>query len=180
MNPPFGETSTRAEKRLDAAYEKSRAILHIAFLYRSVELLAQDGMAGAITDATLIHQTRYEELRSDLLDATGLAIQMLVANGWGVLDAYVETACLVLSKRSSANLVALDTRDAGDDRAQLLRTLLQKTAAGHGEERVRITARTAFQKLPKKVLTFWLPPSFLLSTIDNHRSHPPLLMLDAA
>jgi len=161
MNPPFGETSKHAERSLNAAYEEAKGNLYIAFLYRSVELLAQDGRAGAIVDATLIHQTRYEELRSDLLDANKLSIQILVANGWGVLDAYVETACLVLSKRSSGVLTAMDIRDAGDDRAQLLHALLQKTAARHVDERVRITARAVFQKLPKKVFTFWLPAEFL-------------------
>lgn len=174
-NPPFGETSPQAEKLLDDSYEKSKGNLYIAFLYRSVELLSQDGMAGAITDATLIHQTRYEELRSDLLDAEGLSIRMLVANGWGVLDAYVETACLVLSKGSSAALIALDIRDAGDDRAQLLRALLQKISSGRGDERVRITVRSAFEKLPKKVLTFWLPAEFL-ALYDQQPSLAPALV----
>ena len=37
------------------------------FVYRAAELLTSDGHIGAITDATFIHQTRYEEFRSCLL-----------------------------------------------------------------------------------------------------------------
>lgn len=175
MNPPFGETSQQGDKYLDKAYERSKGNLYIAFLYRSVELLTQDGMVGAITDATLIHQTRYEDLRSDLLDQSSLGIQILVANGWGVLDAYVETACLVLSRKPGAELFAFDIRDAGDDRAQLLSALIGKAAIGDGDERVRKTLRTVFQKLPKKVLTFWLPAE-LLDLYDRQPSLAPCLV----
>ena len=175
MNPPFGEISQRAEKTLDAAYDAAKGNLYIAFLYRMVELLSQGGRLGAITDATLIHQTRYEELRSDLLDPDRLSIHILVANGWGVLDAYVETACLVLSKTATSHLVALDIREAGDDRLQTLRKLTQAFAGDCADPRIRKLPRAVFAKLPKKVLTFWLPAE-LLTLYDAQPSLAPTLV----
>ena len=160
MNPPFGETTERALDVISERWPNAKRNLYIAFVYRAFELLVPQGFVGAITDATFIHQTRYEEYRQDLLAEEGLGLSILVANGWGVLDAYVETACVVASRQSSDSIVTFDERSA-EQRIDRLLLSIASLRSDQPEFTVRTISRSAFRNLPKSVLAFWLPSQIL-------------------
>ena len=169
MNPPFGDGTAPVLDLLARLWPNAKRNLYIGFVYRAFELLSHQGLVGAITDATFVHQTRYEDYRRDLLDAEGIGLRTLVANGWGVLDAYVETACLVAGRPAPAELVTIDARES-EDRQDLIQTSVEGVKKTSPTNATRVVNRAVFSALPKSVLAFWLPGAIL----DQYRHQPTL------
>ena len=169
MNPPFGDGTASVADLLAQLWPNAKRNLYIAFVYRALELLSSQGLVGAITDASFIHQTRYENYRRDLLDANRIGLRTLISNGWGVLDAYVETACLVAGRSSSEQLMTFDAR-ATADRENLIQTSVVGVQELNPTQATRVVERTVFNALPKSVLAFWLPAAIL----DQCRHQPTL------
>ena len=169
MNPPFGEGTESCHKLLTDFWPNAKRNLYIGFVYRAFELIHNTGMIGAITDSTFVHQTRYEKYRRDLLDPDELGLHVLVANGWGVLDAYVETACIIVGHNPPTEPVTIDIRKS-DDRAELIRKSVDGIGDSQHTSETKIIHRDVFSALPKSVLTFWLPNSIL----DLYHSQPSI------
>ena len=169
MNPPFGEGTESVLELLGKSWPNAKRNLYIGFVYRAFELLRPQGLLGAITDATFIHQTRYEKYRRDLLDPDRLGLRTVVANGWGVLDAYVETSCVVAGPCAPESLVTFDVRESAE-RADILRTGVEEIRKSRPTNTTRTIHRAVFGALPKSVLAFWLPGSIL----DLYRHQPTL------
>lgn len=160
MNPPFGEPPNRVEALVSEQWPVSKGNLYIAFVGRAGELTTPDGLVGAITDATFVHQTKYQEYRENLLGEGLLSLQMLVANGWGVLDAYVETSCVVLSPSKPQKIVTFDMRDT-DSRPEKLAVAIIELRSGRLTKDTRVIEPNTFIHIPKSVLAFWLPSQIL-------------------
>lgn len=169
MNPPFGDGTAPVLDLLARRWPNAKRNLYIGFVYRAFELLRGQGLVGAITDATFVHQTRYEDYRRDLLDADRLGLRTLMANGWGVLDAYVETACLVAGRPAGAELVTFDARE-DDDRQDLIQRSVLGVQKTNPTDATRIIHRAVFNALPKSVVAFWLPDAML----EQYRHQPTL------
>ena len=169
MNPPFGDGTPPVLDLLARLWPNAKRNLYIGFVYRAFDLLTRQGLVGAITDATFVHQTRYEDYRTDLLDGDRMGLRTLVANGWGVLDAYVETACLIAGRSASAQLVTFDAREC-DDPQGLIQTSIVGVQDSNPTDATRIVHRSVFHALPKSVLAFWLPSAIL----EHYRHHPTI------
>ena len=98
MNPPFGEGSEHTFKYLKNTYLFWCKNLVCAFFDRMQEMLTYNGLLGAIFDRTVLKKTSYEPFRRNNISGF---IRYCADTGWGVLDANVETATLVVSKHSS-------------------------------------------------------------------------------
>jgi len=161
MNPPFGESTSRLVPILAEKFKLAIKNLYIAFLLQGQSMLTQDGLLGAITDATFIHQNRYEKFRRSLLSKKDKNIHLMSANGWGVLDSYVETASLILAKSQGSPSLFFDLRNSQEER----QTLLQKSCAdlnnGHVNKYTHIAYLETFTQIPKSSLVFWLPHKIL-------------------
>ena len=93
MNPPFGDPSSGIKEYVRSRYSSAAADLGAVFVLRGIELLADGGRVGAITNRTLLAIQSLSQWRRSLLDDAGL--HTLVDLGHGVLDAMVETAMYV-------------------------------------------------------------------------------------
>ncbi|MCO4198692.1 BREX-1 system adenine-specific DNA-methyltransferase PglX [Aeromonas hydrophila] len=105
MNPPFGEPSLLTTDYLNKAYPSWNQNLLCAFILRSLNLLAQRGLVGAIFDKTALIKSTYQDFREVSLYANLNPISM-VDLGWGILDgAQVETALTVWGQDISESAV---------------------------------------------------------------------------
>ena len=98
MNPPFGEASENTSSYLRQNYKYWCKNLVCAFFDRMEEMLIPNGLLGAIFDRTVLKKTSYESFRIN--NICGF-VSSCADTGWGVLDANVETATLVVSKESN-------------------------------------------------------------------------------
>lgn len=109
MNPPFGEGSEHTSQYLDDNYPAWCDNLVCAFIARMREMLGVDGLIGAIFDRVTCIKSSYEPFRQNQLSGT---ISACADTGWGVLDASVETICMVLRKKVSQEIGEfLDMKD---------------------------------------------------------------------
>jgi hypothetical protein len=83
------------------------------------------------------------------------------ANGWGVLDSYVETASFVLNSSPDAAALFTDLRDYGDIRPEKLLATVEAFGTGSVTPESVFLFTAAFRRMPKTVLTFWLPTPIL-------------------
>lgn len=170
MNPPFGDSTDNVSEILVKQAPIAKKNTYIASVVIGCHRLVNDGMLGAITDASFIHQTRYEEFRDFLLKTSGRGIGCFSAFGWGVLDSYVETAGFVLSQKSEEPAPFIDLREDGDLRSDKLRIAIKLLSDGIIDRRCSLLPTEAFRRLPKSVMTFWLPVQLL----EAYRIQPSL------
>ena len=161
MNPPFGDTSERAEVLLERDVPIAKKNTYIASIVTGVRRLNSTGLLGAITDSSFIHQTRYEEFRSFLLATPGLFLQSLIALGWEVLDSFVETACYVVGAEAVTDSMFIDVRNDGDSRPLRISEAVAGVTTGIRAKYLSLYSPELFSILPKSVLAFWLPSQIL-------------------
>ena len=98
MNPPFGEGSEHTSQYMNDNYPAWCDNLVCTFIARMREMLGVGGLIGAIFDRVTCIKSSYEPFRQNQLSGT---ISACADTGWGVLDASVETICMVLRKNVS-------------------------------------------------------------------------------
>ena len=102
MNPPFGAPSVGWKQALEAAYPRTKNDLYAAFVERGLELLAVNGLLGAITSRTGFFLSSFQRWREEIL-LKEAHMTVMADLGYGVLDsAMVETAAYVLEKLKTA------------------------------------------------------------------------------
>ena len=122
MNPPYGDTTGAAKKRLKQLHPRTWNDLYAAFLERSVALvMGVRGFVGALTSRTFMSLPTYRSLREDVVLKFAHPI-VLLDLGFEVLDdAVVDTAATVLSCMESSPIArfirleqfASDRKEAG-------------------------------------------------------------------
>ena len=122
MNPPFGLMPRGIYDHLVGAYPDAYYDLAVTFMARGLELIADDGLVGAITSRAFLFVTDAERFRKNsALDA----IDLLVDLGQGVMDGAAVSACAqVLSSRPTTSIQIFDAREE-DDKAVRLRSAVQ-------------------------------------------------------
>ena len=99
MNPPFGAASLGWKQAFEKAYPRTKNDLYAAFVERGLELLAVNGLLGAITSRTGFFLSSFQKWREEIL-LKEAHMTVMADLGYGVLDsAMVETAAYVLEKR---------------------------------------------------------------------------------
>ncbi len=99
MNPPFGDVSEGAEDYVDDEYPNTKSDVLEAFVERAEELLHHNGLTGALTKRTSFFNSTSEDWRSRIVLKRYRPI-LLADLGYGVLDAWVETAAYVFRSLS--------------------------------------------------------------------------------
>jgi hypothetical protein len=157
MNPPFGEATPAAAERIGKAFASAKHDIGMAFVSRSLELLATGGMAGCITSRAFIGNEKMKKWRhSALLGGEG-ALVCLADLGIGVLDALVETCAYTIAAsvkdndRASADFITVMNERAKE--AALLRHIKERSA--------RSVSLATFRSLPDEVMCYWLPSALL-------------------
>lgn len=119
MNPPFGETTTASNNYIEDNYRSYSKNILCAFLERLPMMLAQTGRCGSVIDRTILIKNSYEKFRKKhLLDNESLEIAIDL--GWGVLDANVEVASLVIQKTSfDSKALGFDVSYTADKEVEL-------------------------------------------------------------
>ena len=138
MNPPFGLMPRGVYDYLVPYYPNAYYDLAVSFLARGLELLAPDGLCGAITTRSFMTVTDAAAFRR----AVALPhIELLADLGSGVMDgAAVDSSAQVLSRTATDLLTVLDLRKNAD-KAAALRTSI------HGGTWQRLS-RAAFEAVP--------------------------------
>ena len=175
MNPPFGEPTDLSLKWMNHEYKIAIRNLYIAFIERGKHISTPTGYVGAITDATFIHQNRYEKFRKDILNSPEKKITHLTANGWGVLDAYVETACSILNNNEQGQIFMIDLKQSNNKKDDLYKSIVSLTSNNHDKQTRPFYPLAAFKNLPKNALAFWLPPE-LLQLFANQKALDPTIL----
>jgi hypothetical protein len=103
MNPPFGAASLAAKKEFERSYPRTKNDIYAAFVERSIQLLHERSMLGAITSRTGFFLPRFQKWREEVLLKE--APPVIVADlGLGVMDAaLVEAAAYCLEKNRAVS-----------------------------------------------------------------------------
>ncbi|MBD1944341.1 BREX-1 system adenine-specific DNA-methyltransferase PglX [Coleofasciculus sp. FACHB-712] len=163
MNPPFGDATERTVDILTEHFPIAQKNLYMGFVIGGFNRLTKTGLLGAITDATFIHKTRYEGFRRSLLNNPNLSLRLMAANGWGVLDSYVETASFVVAAANDLHSLFFDIRNLDEQRDSALHEAIFQLNRGELLEITKLLPLDAFIQVSKSVLAFWLPSQILSS-----------------
>ena len=130
MNPPFGDSSKGTKRYIDDTYLRLKNNLLACFIERGHELITDSSMVGAIVSRTGFYLSSLSEFRKHtLLDES--KIECHIDLGSKVLDAMVEVACTVFSKRKANNNQIPFIRLLTDsEKEQTLRLQLNEIGAG--------------------------------------------------
>ena len=160
MNPPFGESSKRAESQLARLYPDWNRNLVCSFIARSAELCCAAGLIGAVVDRTIANKTTYEGFRRAHLLSQPEIVGMADL-GWDVLDANVEVAALVLEPKNAGreDVWFVDVRELAANRDRALRVSLRSDTS----PRFRRHSRHSFERFPSNSLVYDLPEGLLAS-----------------
>lgn len=166
MNPPFGGAALTAKAFCDAAYQMTKADIGFSFVERGSALLHPDGRIGAITSRVLLANDSLESWRHTRF-LGGSSLRALVDLGYGVLDeALVECAMYIIQPHTSANTDSFFFRvlDERDKRASIEDFFVKDQLTN----RALVIWRHLhlFDRIPGKILCYWLPNGLLTSIAD--------------
>lgn len=164
MNPPFGEGSESTIGYLDAHYSCWCKNLVCAFFDRMQELLANDGLVGAIFDRTVLIKSSYEPFRKKNICGY---ISACADTGWNVLDASVETSTLVLAKTPSENREGVFF-DVLDDDPACKAEIIKSYTSFNDPVKTFVCKSSDFANLPNSIIGYYFDPNILrLFTNEN-------------
>ena len=144
MNPPFGAGSISTEDYYKENYPNWGKNILCCFFSRMNRLGSSTCNIGAIFDRTVLVKSSYEEFRSE--EVIG-KISSMLDTGWDVLDANVETSCLVINKLNSASIANfLDLRKSNSKDLDIKKLIFN-------QEFIRKSSLD-FGKLPNQVIGY--------------------------
>jgi hypothetical protein len=164
MNPPFGEAGANSSKYIAKNYNSWAKNILCPFFERMISKLNFNGLLGAIFDRTVSIKSTYEDFRK--LSINGRIAQCL-DTGWGILDANVETTCMVLNEtRNKQPGIFFDFRDITDD---TLSKNMQSYVSDLKSRRVYIRISEKFKFLPNNVISYDFP-DFAINAFSKYPS----------
>ena len=160
MNPPFGEAALPAKGYVDRNYRTCKDDLCACFVTRGLELLRAGGRLGAITNRTPFFLTGQEQWRRSLTDDA--ILDVFVDLGDKVLDsALVETAAYVFersaTRRPSSFIRLVRYEDKASQLLAITNALLDTSAAQGERLEVYIIHTSAFEEMPGRRFSYWVP-----------------------
>ena len=159
MNPPFGALASNTKEELSKAYPSSKSDLLAIFVERSLELLRENGLVGAITSRAPFYLSSMESWRKSVVYEKGTP-QLFADLGMGVMDdAMVEAAAYVLGKHTvnhTPKLYCLRALTASDKEQALRRLITGKNPSDLFEIDVE-----ALHKSPGESFAYWIPSNVL-------------------
>jgi len=156
MNPPFGESTDASTETVSRYFENWNKNILCAFIARVQNLMAPNGFCGTVVDRTINEKSTYEKFRRRYLLSSDVAVHHVADLGWGVLDANVEVAALVLGAASPDHIfLGFDVREA-QNKEQVLRNECNPIPM-----RVKEASR-----LPNAVIGYYFP-AFAIGLFDS-------------
>lgn len=174
MNPPYGDTTGKAEEYLKKSYPSCRKNLYCSCVERGIHLLIPNGFLGAITDRTFLVQSSFMDYRRQIILSDN-RLQILADLGWDVLDdAQVETATLVLSKakqpsKPKAVCIKLSSEE---NKAERLEQAICALGNDIRDETVFGVRQDTFRRLPNAAISYWVPDSIREKFFDFPQLDP--------
>ena len=158
MNPPFGEPTNHTQVIVSRTLELCGNMFS-SFVVRGQTLLANQGFVGTITDRSFVVKETYEEYRIWLYRHSSPLF--FIDLGWEVLDANVEACAYIVSKASESN-PGLFSNLATETPESVAKELARRVELLRGGCSSFVLAYTkAFERLPHRSMSYWLPPSLL-------------------
>lgn len=161
MNPPFGQPAAGTKESLDVSYPACGHEIYAMFFQRALELLEDHGRIGAITERDWLGQASLRGLRERIFGELG-AVVLGADLGYGVLEAKVETAAVVVDRRANADSVAQWIRLVTSGRKE---SALRDTIASLRDHRPhRYAHRSAarrFRRLREGAYAYWMSDDLL-------------------
>ena len=168
MNPPFGAVTSNTKEKLSKAYPNSKSDLLAIFVERSLELLREDGLIGAITSRAPFYLSSMETWRKSVVLEKG-SPQLFADLGMGVMDdAMVEAAAYVIGKQNAnhtSNIKCLRALTASD-KEQAIRNLVSGTKLS---DLFEIDVEL-LRKSPGQSFAYWIP----LNVLDKLSERPSI------
>lgn len=156
MNPPFGETTKSTKNYIDSAYVDSNSDIYTCFVDWANSHNALSGRIGVISNRTFITLGAHTSFRKKILLDQGM-LEVLADLGSGVLDAMVEVAAYIVSKKQSIDTnrptIFLPVHAANDKNYQL-----QKAINFDSQDIFQVFPKQ-FVDLPNFSFAYWLPYS---------------------
>jgi hypothetical protein len=157
MNPPFGEATPDVKTLCNGKWSDWNSNILCAFMHCMWDTVSSDGAIGVIFDRTASVKATYESFRRSSLCSPGRMLAY-VDLGWGVLDANVETAMAVLSRRPVVNSFCGDVRYSEPHEKE---SCLTDTLKAQLEPHFKVVPSSAFTALPNAIVGYDFP-SYLL------------------
>ncbi len=161
MNPPFGQPAEGTKDGLDHAYPACGHEIYAMFFQRALELLEPHGSIGAITERDWLGQASLRGLREGVFGEHG-AVLAGADLGYGVLEAKVETAAVVVDKRADADTVARWFRlvTAGRKEAALYDSVASMRDR-HEHRYGYLSSARRFRQLREGAYAYWMTDALL-------------------
>jgi hypothetical protein len=174
MNPPFGASSRESKEYIEDRYPHTKGDVLANFIERTLHLTTSHGRVGAISSRTPFFLGSFEGLRSKIFGKIG-HVRLLADLGEGVLEAMVETAIYVLTKKQRGEPESLFFRLLIEsDKGELLKRLTEVFLRGAISSKTFIINPQHFESLPDKPYAYWISKSTIetlgkFPRIDGHK-----------
>ena len=156
MNPPFGEPTDASIDKISSNYNDWNRNILCAFVARAQSLLTTGGLCGTVVDRTINEKSTYEKFRRRYLLSDDILLHYVVDLGWGVLDANVEVAALVLGAAGSDHkFLGFDLREIAN----------KEVVLRNASNPIPMRAREAC-RLPNAVIGYFFP-AFAIRLFDT-------------
>jgi hypothetical protein len=167
MNPPFGYGSLASKRYVDQTYPTTKYDVLVAFVERSLELVADKGLVGELGSRTVFFISFFTQWRTSLFSSHGLVV--LADLGLGVLDtAMVETAAFVIVKNTVPSTSTCLRILSEANKAHGLLESISEYDCLHGTRRVFPVRQIDFLRIEDCPLAYWVPLTYLSHFTKHH------------
>jgi len=146
MNPPFGSPTLNSKDHLKKDYSNSWQDIFTAFVTRMSELKMFKGHIGCISNRTAFFITTFKKWRTELFQKNDL--RFFIDLGSGVLDAMVETAAYIISKKDYNKTGFINLIESNSKSIGLLSSLQ--------DNKIKWIKLDVFKKLPNFSISHWI------------------------
>ncbi|MDA7645314.1 BREX-1 system adenine-specific DNA-methyltransferase PglX, partial [bacterium] len=177
MNPPFGMPAKNAKTYIETAFPNSKGDILAHFVERALHLAKETGFVAAISSRTCFYLTRLARFREQVLQGK-THLTCMADFGDGVLDATVETAAYVLSRKIQPSGYSLFFRKLlSDNKDRDLLESIESVNSQSGDDTRFFAKTTVFGKLPNSPYTYWVSPHTIRHLTDLPRLEPNTAMV---
>ena len=149
MNPPFGRATNSIFDSLKDKYPDAYVDIYCCFIQSGINIV-KDGFIGAITSRSYIAAMTLDRFRGLLIPK----LRLLADLGIGVLDsAMVEACAVVLTSKTSKELIAFDIKNFGEKKNHLY-SHIKEINNLNPISNAYIKSNNYFLSLPKKQILY--------------------------
>lgn len=175
MNPPFGEYVVNSGKNISKKYKEYGREISATFIERCINCIVENGKIGCIVPRAIIISVRLSQFREGTL-LEKYRLNILVDMGYGVLDAAIETAALVIDNIGfNPTFLLFETNEYENKGKLLLDNVLN---IGNLSKKTKVDNiplvkyHSLINLIPDKIISGWIP-SWLAILFKKHKPIDP-------